>query len=326
MRRTVILMAVLFAALPLRGNAAETVTIRPARDNAMLLNPGKGWVQYYGTDKYTKDYISVGYTRWAWSVLEPKEGQFNWKEIDDFIQQFKHYGKKSAFGVMNVSTGLGQYVTPKWVFDAGAVPLAVPDNSSPTGQQIIPKNWDDPVFLQKMKAFVQALGKHYDGNPDIAFLDIRSYGNWGEGHTGMLERPRNHPHAAGEPEEQLLSALLQGLSPYPTHHPLGSDVYNSVYDWAVAQGAGMRRDGILSKWSKDGSECLRAHGRHPSVFEYCDGYAEMKKKRLVEAGDAEKHVFPRRKTKLHAMGPANLRGEPRLLPEPGQLCRLSFRA
>jgi hypothetical protein len=38
----------------------------------------------------------------------------------------------------------------------------------------------------------------------------------------------------------------------------------------------MRRDGILSKWSRDGSECLRAHGRHPSVFEYCDGYAEMK--------------------------------------------------
>ena len=39
----------------------------------------------------------------------------------------------------------------------------------------------------------------------------------------------------------------------------------------------MRRDGILSKWSRDGSECLRAHGLHPSVFEYCDGYDEMKK-------------------------------------------------
>jgi hypothetical protein len=79
----------------------------------MLLNPGKGWVQYYGTDKYTKDYISVGYTRWAWSALEPQEGQFNWQEIDGFIDQFKQHGKKTAFGVMSVSTGLGQYVTPK---------------------------------------------------------------------------------------------------------------------------------------------------------------------------------------------------------------------
>ena len=69
MRRTVAFDGSPLTAMPLRGNAAETVTIRPARDNAMLLNPGKGWVQYYGADKYTKDYISVGYTRWA--VVRP---------------------------------------------------------------------------------------------------------------------------------------------------------------------------------------------------------------------------------------------------------------
>jgi hypothetical protein len=269
-------MAILLAATALPGSAAETVTIRPARDNAMLLNPGKGWVQYYGPDKYTKDYIAVGYTRWPWSVLEPKPGQFNWKEIDDFIKMFKQYGKPTAFGVMNVSTGLGQYVTPKWVFDAGAVPLAVPDDSSPTGRQIIPKNWDDPVFLRKMKAFVEALGRRYDGNPDIAFLDIRSYGNWGEGHTGMLDAPGI---ILTPPDNLKNSYFLPYVKAFPHTQliiPWGSDYYSSVYDWAVAQGAGMRRDGILSKWSKDGSECLRAHGRHPSVFEYCDGYAEMK--------------------------------------------------
>jgi hypothetical protein len=76
----------------------------------------KGWVQYYGSDKYAKDCIGIGYTRWAWSVLEPKEGHYNWSEIDGFISQFKRHGKKTAFGVMSVSTGLGQYVTPKWVF------------------------------------------------------------------------------------------------------------------------------------------------------------------------------------------------------------------
>ena len=179
-------MVRLASAVNASTTSAETITVHPERDDTMLLNPGKGWVQYYGADKYTKDYIGIGYTRWAWSVLEPKEGQYNWKEIDGFLAQFKRYGKKTAFGVMSVSTGLGQYVTPKWVFEAGAVPLAVPDDSSPTGQQIIPKTWDDPVFLKKLKAFVRALGQHYDGNPDIAFLDIRSYGNWGEGHIGML--------------------------------------------------------------------------------------------------------------------------------------------
>jgi hypothetical protein len=243
----------------------------------MLLNPGKGWVQYYGTDKYTKDYISVGYTRWAWSVLEPKEGQFNWKAVDDFAKGFTRYDKKIAFGVMSVSTGLGQYVTPKWVFDAGAAPLAVPDASSPTGQQIIPKTWDDPVFLRKLKAFVQALGKRFDGDPSIAFIDIRSYGNWGEGHIGMLKAPGI---VLTPPENLRDNYLLPYVEAFPHTQfivPWGHDGYNAVYAWAIAKGAGIRRDGILSQWSKDGSECLPAHGRQPAIFEYCDGYDEMKK-------------------------------------------------
>ena len=257
--------------------AADIVTVHPKRDDTMLLNPGKGWVQYYGSDKYTKDYIGIGYTRWAWSVLEPKEGQYNWKEIDGFINQFKRHGKKTAFGVMSVSTGLGQYVTPKWVFDAGAIPLAVPDDSSPTGQQFIPKTWDDPVFLKKLKVFVQALGKRYDGNPDIAFLDIRSYGNWGEGHIGMLKAPV----IILTPPDNLKANYIQPYVEVFPHTQLmivwGSSMYDKVYDWAVSKGAGMRRDGILSVYSKDGSECFRAYGHTPAVFEYCDGYAEMKK-------------------------------------------------
>ena len=218
----------------------ETVTIRPLRDDAMLLNPGKGWVQYYGTDKYTKDYISVGYTRWPWSVLEPEEGRFNWKAIDDFIRMFKEYGKKTAFGVMSVSTGLGQFVTPKWVFDAGAAPLAVPDSSSPTGKQIIPKTWDDAVFLRKLAAFVRALGMRYDGHPDIAFIDIRSYGNWGEGHIGMLDAPGI---VLTPPENLQNNYFLPYFRAFPHTQliiPWGSGLYDSVYDWAVSQGAGMR--------------------------------------------------------------------------------------
>ena len=94
MRRIMILAAILVGAMAPRGSAAETVTVQPARDNAMLVNPGKGWVQSYGTNKYTKDYISVGCTRWARSVIQPKEDEFNWNEIDGFIKQFEQYGNK----------------------------------------------------------------------------------------------------------------------------------------------------------------------------------------------------------------------------------------
>ena len=254
---------------------ATNLVIRPQVDDAMLLNPGKGWVQYYGPDKtYTKDFIGVGYTRCCWADIEPQENQFDWRPIDGFLKTFKSCGKKISFGVMSISTGIGkEYVTPKWVFDAGADALAIPDKSSPTGKQYIPRHWDDPVFVKKLREFVAALGQRYDGSPDIAFLDIRSYGNWGEGHVGFLgvdlappEIYKTHylqPYITAFPHTQLIV-------------PWGNGGYNSIYDWAVTQGAGMRRDGILSRWSKDGSECLRAFGHRPAVFEYCDGYKATK--------------------------------------------------
>ena len=246
----------------------------------MLINPGKGWVQYGGTDSYTQDYISVGYSRFNWADVEPTENQFNWKPIDDFIQAFKRYGKKAAIGVMNVSTGIGhEYITPKWVFDAGAEPLSIDDASSPTGKQVIPKHWDDPVFLQKMDVFIRAFGKRYDGNPDVAFVDIRDYGNWGEGHTGMLG---HDPSTILTPPESLKNNyLMPYFQAFPHSQlivPWGNSLYNAVYDWVVARGAGMRRDGLLSQWTKDGSECLRAFGHAPSVFEYCYSYPETKKR------------------------------------------------
>ena len=307
---TAIILSV--AAMPVK--AAETVTIQPARDNAMLLNPGKGYVQYYGADKYTKDYISVGYTRWCWSDIEPQEGTFKWRAIDDFIKEFKQYGKKSAFGVMSVSTGIGkEYVTPKWVFDAGAAPLAIPDDTSPTGQQIMPKTWDDPVFLQKLKALIQALGKHYDGDPNIAFLDIRDYGNWGEGHIGMLKAPGI---VLTPPENLKNNYFLPYFEAFPHTQlivPWGWDGYGAVYDWAVSKGAGMRRDGILSEYSKDGSECLRAYGHAPSVFEYCSGYSDMKK-----SGWWKTEVL--KNTYFKGGKPTYMQWDPRIFEENREFC------
>jgi len=54
---------------------SRMITVRPVPDNALLLNPGKGYVQYCGADEqYTRDCIGVIYTRWAWNAVEPMEG------------------------------------------------------------------------------------------------------------------------------------------------------------------------------------------------------------------------------------------------------------
>ena len=44
-------------------------------------------------------------------------------------------------------------------------------------------DYKDPVFLDKLDRFLAALAKRYDGNPNVAFVDIGSFGVWGEGHS-----------------------------------------------------------------------------------------------------------------------------------------------
>ena len=40
------------------------------------------------------------------------------------------------------------------------------------------------AFLKKLENFLMAAGKRYAGNPNIAFIDVGTFGLWGEGHTG----------------------------------------------------------------------------------------------------------------------------------------------
>jgi hypothetical protein len=272
---TVVFSARLAYAAAKPAHIPATITIIPALDNSLLINPGKGFVEYdWANPIDTPTYIGIGYSRFNWSSIEPRDGVFDWKPIDDFIAQFGKYGKKVSFGVMNVSTGVGcQYVTPKWVFDDGASAFSIPDSSTPSGTQIIPRHWDDPIFLSKMHAFVAALGRRYDGNPNIEFVDIRSYGNWGEGHIGELG---GAPAIVLTPPVNLKKNYFQpyfdAFSNTQLIVPWGVDIYDGIYDWAVSKGAGMRRDGILSQWSNNGVDCLRAYGHAPAVFEYCWDY------------------------------------------------------
>ena len=256
---------------------SNAVTIYPAESTALLTNPGKGFVQYWDFDATYANEISTGYSRYDWSDIEPRQGVFNWKLIDNEIAKFKAAGKKFAFGVMCANTARsintpdsGKYVTPKWVFDAGAQGRAIQTTYWETNvpfTQVIPV-WTDAIFLAKLDKFIALLGKRYNGDRDIAFIDIRSYGNWGEQHTYEI---------GGTPltADQLLIQHLQVYkNAFPATRlitPWGISDYNGSYTWAVNNGIGIRRDGIF-KYS-NGSECTMTAGKAPAVFEYTANYA-----------------------------------------------------
>ena len=250
---------------------STTVSVTEDTDD-VLINPGKGFffLGYMDPEKYEaefRDVISIGYNRFRWSKLEPEEGNYNWKEIDGYIKLFRDQGKQFAFGVMcaNTSSDL-KYITPEWVFEAGAKGKTITTENGDS--QMIP-DWTDPVFLEKLNNFIGALAERYDGDSNIAYIDIRSYGNWGEQHTYKIEDA--WPDITAEQLKELyLRPYVEKFTRTQLVTPAGNDAYEETYKWAIEHGVTVRRDGIVSH--SDGEEGRLVYGKMPAIFEYPSSY------------------------------------------------------
>ncbi len=203
MKRTSILtaLALAFSTAVLAAGAgtvaeAERTVITPPDTGAALENPGMGWVLHfydnipanYGSKLAPSDTVddfpglTVVYLRIPWSYLEPKEGEFNWAVVDTPAQRWIARGKQVAFRFSCTESWM-RYATPEWVQKAGAKGYNFrPGKLEENGPYWEPE-YDDPVFLEKLDHFLAAAAARYDGNPEVAFIDVGSYGVWGEGHT-----------------------------------------------------------------------------------------------------------------------------------------------
>ena len=175
------------------------VVVHPADDGRALVNPDMGWTMHYysnipqnygsllepGDDCALFPGCSTVYLRIPWAYLEPEEGVYNWAALDTPAQRWIARGGQVAFRITCSESWL-RFATPEWVKRAGAkgVFYDFGKGSAPDG-----RNWDpdfvDPVFLAKLENFLKAFAARYDGRPEVAFMDIGTYGMWGEGHTGF---------------------------------------------------------------------------------------------------------------------------------------------
>ena len=255
----------------------QTIAILEDTNTIIWRNPGKGWVSYgpifpTSLPASQQAMVNVIYFRPTWATIEPSENLFNWSYIDNAITNAQTNGVKVAFGFINADNG-----TPQWVFNAGAGYYQVGPNSTFSTTQNEPYWSTNPVFFAKMDSFIATVGSRYNGNTNIAWIDIRDYGRWGEGHLSNISTANNGqviPYiSVGELETNYLQPYLNA---FPNTHlviPWGASSYNPAYTWAVQQGAGMRRDGIPD-WN-DGSDITFASGYGPAVIEYTDSYDNL---------------------------------------------------
>ncbi|WP_394941104.1 DUF4832 domain-containing protein [Psychromicrobium sp. YIM B11713] len=264
--------------------SAATQTVTPTEQTGVLLNPGKGWVVYGDPSNQTAETMaraSVAYKRFVWGDFEPTSGVYNWTALTNYIDEWAAKGKKIAFGIMaEDSCSVGSYLTPKWVFDAGAA-STVGNVTSCDGKNTVSQRhtpvWNDPIFLASYQAMLKALAAKFDNNPAIAFIDVRSYGDWGEGHLGNLKNSMKISDA--DLRSKHLQMFLDSFNKIPVITPWGTEDYNASYDWAVNNGIGIRRDGMMggpNDGGSDGSEVTRAYGKSLGVYEFIHSYHELK--------------------------------------------------
>ena len=127
---------------------------------------------FYNVDPRSSAVIG-GHRNFNWSDLNPAPGLYDWSVLDEWIEEQTSVGKKVAFAV-NAYKGAdsGGDVTPRWVYEQHPDARVLCDDFS------VPKYWD-PHWQEAYREFVEALARRYDGNPDIAFVEI-SIGAYGE--------------------------------------------------------------------------------------------------------------------------------------------------
>jgi hypothetical protein len=272
--------------LPILTFAAgdDRLQVRFREVDTLFANPGQGWMSQQRSPKGGSRFpCSVVYIRFNWVDVEPEEGQYNWKVIDDVIASWRTNGAAVSMRVMTANAhSRGYYSSPKWLFDAGCKGfeyLKGGDDPTSGGQRIprIEPDYADPVYLAKHGAFLAALGKRYDGNPGVEFLDIGSYGIWGEWHT-----PHPAPVAA---RQQIVDMYLRAFSRTPLVFMSDDEV---LLKYALEHGTGFRRDGVGSPWhEKNWIGSKRYAGvtgmadtwkRAPVVFEWFGDYQYLQSK------------------------------------------------
>lgn len=224
--------------------AAEPVHRRFKEIDTLFANPGKGIMAGGRLPRGEPRFpCSIAYFRLNWGDLEPAEGRIRWQLIDESLRAWQARGARIAFRIMTTNAhSAGYYCSPKWLFDAGCRSFEYVRGGEDTmsgGTRIsrIEPDYADPIYLEKHGAFLRALAKRYDGNPGIEFLDIGSYGIWGEWHT-------SHP-ASLEVRTQIIDWYVTGFTKTPLVM-MSDDAEALAY--ALARGTGFRRDGVGSPW------------------------------------------------------------------------------
>ena len=167
-------------------------------------NPLKGWNSGWWN---SREEASVGFQYIPWKEFEPKNGQFDYENVEQIIDRPGSRGRHVSlrlycdwFGESLVSRGC-----PEWMYTEVGVKRLRGEN----GRYIT--DFNDPNFIKEATQAIRALGNRYDDDPRIHSFQIGVLGYWGEWHTFDSRINGETYSIAEETEQKVLSAYRESF-------------------------------------------------------------------------------------------------------------------
>ena len=268
-----------------------TYTLKPF--DGPLSNPHKGFTvptggawtfvpefeygPYGSLNNRAWDLVSYGSGYQQWNKLNPAKGVYDWTELEKLLNALAEHNMTYALRVLPYTPSFiksdfppqEEYDwTPPFVYEMGAKKIQI--DLRGTEFHAYAPVWDDSIYIWAAKEFAKALAEKYDGDPRIEYIDVRTFGEWGEWHT-------SHILGSVMPADSVLKDMLDYYASVfkKTQLVLPSNGFGDVYTHALDLGITKRDDGFIGIPGRPDT-LLRAYNANlPTIAENIAGYRTM---------------------------------------------------
>lgn len=153
-----------------------------AQGEKPIANPLKGWACWGEILEESKG-LTLAYVPVYWRDLEKEEGVYDFESLEKqyHFQEWRERETRLILRVVADSPSLeGDLTIPQWLYQKMDGDGAWYDNDYGKG---FSPNYENKMFIQAHKKLLTALGKRYDKDPQIAWVQLGSLGHWGEWHV-----------------------------------------------------------------------------------------------------------------------------------------------
>ncbi len=174
-------------------------------------NPLRGLVPYQG-ERRDKFPHSMEFNYLPLSSLVKNYGDYEWKPLDDLLNDIASRGHQSVFRVYieypNGKSGIPPFLVAdglkvtKWR-NTNTTPLPPFDDETP--------DYEDQNLRRVLRQFIAAMGSRYDGDKRVGFITAGILGSWGEWHT----YPRTDLFASKQVQAEVLEAYTKAFRTTP---------------------------------------------------------------------------------------------------------------